>query len=77
MIQPDPKKLEGQLDPDQPEQTYECFECKHIFQGNIMECETLPDNMMIAGLAPNVKIPKCPHCGKLAFFGFEVVDIAF
>ena len=57
------------------QQTYECPECRCNFQE--IEYEDVPDNMSFAVLTEKDKIPKCPKCGHLAFFGFEVVDIAF
>ena len=57
------------------QKTYQCPECKGDFQEP--EFEEVPDNMSFAVLEDETKIPKCPLCGHLAFFGFEVVDIAF
>lgn len=61
--------------------TYECNGCKKSFQNNILEIEPVPDNMNFEGLnfedTDEKGIPKCPHCGYLAFFGFKVIDIAF
>lgn len=31
----------------------------------------MPKNFTIAGLSAESDIPKCPHCGKLAFFGIS------
>jgi len=57
------------------QQTYECSKCKGNFQEP--NFEEVPDNMSFDVLADEHKIPKCPNCGHLEFFGFEVVDIAF
>ena len=57
------------------QQTYQCPKCKRDFQEP--DFEEVPDNMSFDVLADEHKIPKCPHCGHLEFFGFKVVDIAF
>jgi DNA-directed RNA polymerase subunit RPC12/RpoP len=56
--------------------TYKCSECKKIFQSNELQLEKMLDNMHISTPGVDVEngIPKCPHCGHLAFFGFEVVE---
>jgi len=59
------------------QETYECSDCKRNFQDTQMLFEEVPDNMSFAILGDEDKIPKCPHCGHLEFFGFKVVDIAF
>ena len=61
------------------EVTYECKDCKKIFNSTELQLEPMPKNMSISTPGVDVEngIPKCPHCGYLAFFGFEVVDIAF
>ena len=76
MLLPDPKRLNDQLE-NKIQATYKCSDCEKEFQGNEMQSEALPDNMIIQGLLAKQRIPKCPHCGNLSFFGFEVVDIAF
>lgn len=62
------------------QETYECTKCKAHFQEP--HYEEVPDNMSFS--APGLQIseekggiPKCPHCGELHFFGFNVIDIAF
>jgi len=53
---------------------FECPSCNKTFPGNKMEIqEGLPDNMFIAGISQDQKIPKCPYCGNLAFFGFQKI----
>ena len=54
---------------------YKCDKCKKIFNSDILILEPMLDNMEIFTPGVNVKdgIPKCPHCGNLAFFGFEVI----
>ena len=59
------------------QQTYECSKCKEEFQDTEMEYEDVPDNMDFAILDDATRIPKCPRCGHLEFFGFKVIDIAF
>ena len=59
------------------QQTYQCSKCKGEFQDTEMEYEEVPDNMSFDILADEHKIPKCPRCGHLEFFGFKIVDIAF
>ena len=61
------------------EVTYECEDCKKIFNSSELQLEPMLDNMEICTPGVNIEkgIPKCPHCGRLAFFGFKVVDIAF
>ena len=61
-------------------ETYMCNSCKEIFQDNLLQFEPVADNMSFD--TPDLKIeeqgiPKCPHCGYLAFFGFRVIDVAF
>jgi len=47
--------------------------CKHIFRPEEMEYEPIPDNITwIEGIDMEKGIPKCPHCGCLSFFGFEI-----
>ena len=75
VLLPKRQTLEDKLEGGQ--KTFKCGECGKEFQSSEMQSEVLPDNFNIAGLGPNQKIPKCPHCGDLAFFGFEVIDIAF
>jgi len=53
---------------------FQCFNCNKTFRGSEMLFEdSLPDNMHIASLDKDQKIPKCPHCGTLAFFGFQKI----
>lgn len=58
---------------------YECMKCKNLFNSTELQLEKMPENMHISTPGVDVEdgIPKCPHCGYLAFFGFKVVDIAF
>ena len=59
------------------QETYQCSDCQGEFQNNEIEFEKVPDNMSFAILEDQEKIPKCPRCGRLEFFGFKVIDIAF
>lgn len=62
------------------QETYECSNgCLGTFQTNQLQFEEIPDNMEIStpGIDVEKGIPKCPHCGHLAFFGFKIIDIAF
>jgi len=65
------------------QKTYECNKCKKSFQNNQLQYEKITDNMSFSAPAFDLKvfekkgIPKCPYCGELAFFGFEIIDIAF
>jgi hypothetical protein len=48
-------------------------DCKHIFRPEEMEYEPIPDNIKyIQGIDMDKGIPKCPHCGKYSFLGFEL-----
>ncbi len=53
--------------------TCKCSSCKKTFKRDQVKLENMPDNMHIATPGVNVDsgIPKCPHCGYLAFFGFD------
>jgi len=69
---PEPQILDEQI--ENQNKTYRCFSCKQTFLGKEMLFEDgIPDGISIAGLDNNQKIPKCPHCNALAFFGFNEV----
>ena len=61
------------------EETYECNDCKKQFQTSELKYEPMAYNMAIntRGVDVEEEIPKCPHCGYLAFFGFKSIDIVF
>lgn len=61
----------------EPTSTVECSKCKKQFHNTEIEYEEVPDNMSFAVLGEDQKIPKCPFCNELHFFGFETVDIKF
>lgn len=50
---------------------YVCAECKKTILGHEMDYQKMPKNFTIAGLSAESDIPKCPHCGKIAFFGMS------
>lgn len=69
-ILPKPEVLNEQI--EDKESIYKCFNCNKEFSGKEMKFQDgLPDNFHVAGLDQNQKIPQCPHCGVVAFFGFE------
>lgn len=53
--------------------TYECPSCHKTFPSEDVQTEKLPSNFIIVPLSSGSEIPKCPHCGKLAFFGLKEV----
>lgn len=53
--------------------TYKCFSCNKNFSGKEMLFEEMPSNFSVADLEDKQTIPKCPHCGAVAFFGFREV----
>jgi NAD-dependent SIR2 family protein deacetylase len=62
------------------QETVECSKCKGQFHNNEILYEEVPDNMsfeVLGPLGPERKIPKCPLCNELHFFGFKTIDIAF
>jgi len=69
---PEAKELDEQIE-DQ-DLNYKCFNCNKIFSGKEMLFEDgLPNNFSVAGLDGGQKIPKCPFCNAVAFFGFNKV----
>ncbi len=74
MITPDEKKITEQINNDN--NIYECSDCKKTFKGSEMEAESLPENFHIHGLGLAQKVPKCPRCGHMSFFGFKDVTDA-
>jgi len=50
----------------------ECFHCKGKFEIYEMKFAKPLDNMHVAGFTGN-KIPQCPKCNAVAFFGFTAV----
>ena len=48
---------------------YICAECKKIISGYEICYQKMPKDFNIEGLSKESEIPKCPHCGTLAFFG--------
>ena len=53
--------------------TYECPSCHKKFSGKEMLVEEMVNNFSIVGLEVKQKLPKCPHCKAVAFFGFREV----
>lgn len=54
--------------------TYKCFNCNKTFLGKEMLFEDgMPSNFSVAGVDAGQKLPKCPHCEAVAFFGFRKV----
>ena len=74
MLTPDEKRITEQINND--DNLYKCEECKKEFKGSEMEVESLPENFHIHGLGLAQRVPKCPHCGTLSFFGFEDITDA-
>lgn len=71
-IFPKPEVLNEQIEDEKS--IFKCSNCNKEFPGKEMKFQDgLPDNFHVAGLDQNQKIPQCPHCDKLAFFGFEKV----
>lgn len=69
---PEAKVLDEQIE-DQI-LTYECFSCHKKFSGKEMLFEdSMPSNFTVAGVDAGQKLPKCPYCGAVAFFGFRKV----
>ena len=48
-----------------------CEKCKKVISGHEVEYQKMSKNFTIAGLSAESEIPKCPHCGNLAFFGMQ------
>jgi NAD-dependent SIR2 family protein deacetylase len=53
------------------ELNYVCEECKKVITGHEMQYQKMPKSFNVAGLSAESEIPKCPHCGNLAFFGMQ------
>jgi rubrerythrin len=69
MLLPNQKMLDEQINNDEKNKKYKCSECNEIFTPSEIVTEELPSNFNVAGIEG--KIPKCPHCGYLHFFGFK------
>jgi len=50
---------------------YICVECKTVMTGHEIGFQKMPSNFNIEGLDSESEIPKCSHCGTLAFFGMK------
>lgn len=70
-LYPESEVLEEQI--ENQISTYECFSCHKKFSGKEMLFEEMASNFSVAGLEEKQKLPKCPHCGAVAFFGFKEV----
>lgn len=68
---PEEKILDTQL--KNQTSNYKCFSCHKIFSGKQMLFENMSSNFNVAGLDNKQKIPKCPYCNSVAFFGFKEV----
>ncbi len=51
----------------------QCRGCKQTLSSEEIQFEQMPNNLCIDGIETGEKLPKCPHCGDIAFFGF--IDI--
>lgn len=69
MLLPNQKKLDEQINNDEKNKKYKCSKCNEILTPSEILTEELPSNLDIAGIEG--KIPKCPRCGYLHFFGFK------
>jgi len=69
MLLPNQEMLDRQINNDEENKKYKCRECNKILTPSEIITEELPSNFDIAGIEG--KIPKCPHCGHLHFFGFK------
>ena len=74
------KQLGEKLFPEQSDLVIEdgvsfrCFKCNQQFSSEKVQTEKMTKNFHVAGLKDESEIPKCPHCGAVAFFGFERVE---
>jgi DNA-directed RNA polymerase subunit RPC12/RpoP len=70
---PDPRILDEQIENE--DSTYRCFNCEKRFPGKEMLFEDgLPNWFSVTGLDNDQKVPKCPYCNAIAFFGFNEVS---
>ena len=65
-----PDKLDLRIDEGKK---YKCKKCSKVFSSKEVEYESMPSNMTIAGLEDSDRIPRCPYCKQIAFFGFRKV----
>jgi len=71
MLMPNHKEITNQTNDN--DERYQCRSCKKTFLSEETQTEQLPNNFHVAGLEDGQQLPKCPHCGYIAFFGFTKV----
>lgn len=54
-----------------PETLLKCFSCHETFKAKETEFADVPSNFIAIGSSHKTTVPKCPHCGAVAFFGFS------
>jgi len=73
------KQVGGKLFPEQSDldikdgDSFRCFNCEREFPSEEVQTEKMTKNFHVCGLKDESEIPKCPHCGAVAFFGFNKV----
>ena len=54
---------------------FQCFDCHKIFTEDEMKQEIVPSNFQVMGSTSDKTgmVDKCPHCGAVAFLGFNII----